>query len=393
MPALLGPILLQTLTLSMQDRTAVRARLFQDEAFYDASTSPGVELGLNTTRTSWTLGYFPTFTLDDLGSENEFTMLHSGSASAGMRWRRHFLTLSQQGGYGRQNLLAAPLDAADTVDIPDAPAEPTDAPAQQVQLANQVVEYGFSSSSLNLTHVLTRRLSLSEFVNYSTSSGFDDFSRSIYPLQREISGGPVVGYSLTRSDTLFTRVEGRYVMTGPVDAIVVLAEERWSKQIDSGISTELGAGVAYSQSRLEEDGAASDPERQVLPVATAALRVQKGRPQQRDTLQLTTQVTADVDRTTGEVDHRVLWGVLSEHRRERVTLSGSTSGSQSLSGDSENSLTSVAAGVQAAYALTPELSVDAGVSANYQRFAGQESLPLFWTGVVGLSYRMSPHRF
>ena len=389
MPALLAPILAQAITLSVGDRTGISARTFDDEVFVDADTSPSVQLGLTTQRTAWSLGYAPSLTVYSFGEDEEFALLHLGAASASMRWRRHFLTLSQSGGYGRQNLRATPILEPEVVQDPSAPPGPAQDPAGQNQLLDQVISYGFSNSNATLTHLLTRRLTLSEFVGYATSSGLDDVARTVYPLQREVSGGANVGYALTRSDTLYTSAESQYVLTGPVGVLIISAEERWSKRLSATATGEIGAGAAYAQSESE-----TDPEHQVLPVATAALRLEFGRPRQRDALQFTTQLTADVDRTTGGVDERVLWGASAERTRGRLTLGASSTGSQSVNPDSADALTSISAGVSAEYALSAHFSLDANVSGNWQNLSGDnEGVSIFWLGGIGLTYTMRPIRF
>jgi hypothetical protein len=392
MHALLGPILAQALSLSVQDTTTVRLRRFGDTTFYDADTQPSVELALRTQRTSFSIGYGPTLTLDSIGSDPELVILHAGSAAVSTRWRRHFLTLSQQGGYGEQNFLAAPIEPGVSVTDPNAPPLPTATPETQSRQLNEVISYGFASNMLSLTHLLTRRLSLSESAGYSTSSGFDDLARTIFPLQREVFAGITVGYALTRGDTLFARGEARYVLTGPVGALIVIAEERWAKRWTPNLSTELGAGAAYTES---EDSAAPEapPEKQVVPVATAALRVGRGRPNERDELQIASQLTADVDRTSGEVDERVLWSVGSEHIRGRLTLSASGVGSQSLENDTENALTSISGSIAAAYALSDSFAATTGISAAWQHFPGAADVPLFWTGSLGVRYAPAAYRF
>ena len=389
MPALLAPILAQAITLSVGDRTSVSARTFNDEVFVDAETSPSLQLGLTTERTAWSLGYVPSLSVYSLGRDEEFALLHIGAASASMRWRRHFLTLSQSGGYGRQNLRATPIFQPEVVQDPALPPGPAADPQSQNQLLDQVISYGFSNSNATLTHLLTRRLTLSEFVGYATSSGFDDVARTVYPLQREVSGGVNVGYSVTRADTLYTSAESQYVLTGPVGVLIVSAEERWAKRFSATTSGELGAGAAYARSESE-----TDPEHQVLPVATAALLLEFGGPRQRDSLQFTTQLTADVDRTTGGVDERVLWGASAERTRGRLTLGASSTGSQSVNPDSADALTSISAGVSAEYELSEEFSVDANLSGNWQDVPGDgDDVSIFWIGGVGLSYAMQPIRF
>ena len=392
MPLLLGPILAQVFTLTAQDATSVRARKYGDDLFYDADTRPSLELRLDSPRTSWSIDYGPTLTLDALGPDAELVILHVGSASASIRWRHHFLTLSQQGGYGKQNFLAAPLESKAGLTDPNSPPLPTAVPEGQSLQLNEVIHYGFSTSSLSLSHLLTRRLVLSELVGFDTSSGFDDLARTVYPLQREGLGSLTFGYALTRRDTLFTQGQGRYVVTGSVHALVVGANERWAKQWARGVSTELGVGATYSDTKDSSDPT-REQERKLRPVANVALDLKRGRPQRRDSLDVNCALTTDVDRTTGLVDQRVVWGLTSEHTLRRATFSLSTSGSQSVERNTDAALTSITGGVSAEYAFTNELSGSIAFSSTWQDFAGLGNLPLFWTGGLGVSYAIEPVRF
>lgn len=394
---LFAPILAQALTLGAADRTELRGREFDGELDFDAQTSPSVTLALTTPRTSYSLTYAPTITLFSFQDPDaELVVFHNLTAAANLRFRRTTLSLMQSAGYGRRNLR---LDAL-TLSAPEAPAEspdpttpPPDPSVTQTRAVDQVVRIGSSNTSLGLSHVLSRRWGLSEFVGYSVSGGLNNVSRAAYPLQRQGYGGVGLGYALTRNDGLSTRLDGRYSVTEPDEkAVIVSLEEVWSHRFSTTWTGSVGAGLAWT--RFEDDDLPGG-DTQLLPAGSAGMDYSVARELDRFGLTFNVSVSPVVDRTTGGVDQRVLWSAAVSRTRGFWTLVGSTSGTRSLGGNSEVSLTSYGASVGAIYQIAPELSVDTGLSVVWQDFEidgvlDDQGFEPIWAGFVGLTLSPRP---
>ena len=221
MSPLLAPLFAQVVTLGIADRTEARYIKYDDQTF-EGSTSPHVELGIGSRRADFSVGYGPTLTLVPLEEKpRDLLVFHDLGASAGYRWKRTRLSLSSSLGIGEVNFRLAALqgprapssddpepDTTDTPDQPDQPDQPdepapdagqvpdpsqpapNDPATSQLTIADRVVRYYTSTTSLTLAHDPAKDVKLSAQGGHTRAGGRDAESRSYYA---EISGWFVGG--------------------------------------------------------------------------------------------------------------------------------------------------------------------------------------------------------
>jgi hypothetical protein len=387
LPALL---LAQAMTLSVEDRVELRARSFEGEERVDAEMRPGATLVASEGTTSYSVAYLPRLTALSLGAPDfETTLYHVVTASSMFRTRRTAVTLSQSLEYGTRNfrLSLAPAESGGEPDPGGSPVpEPLEAPPNQARVVDETLEFGSTTTTLEVAHARSRRIAELASLGYTASGGLDPSSREAYPLQRSPWLRLGLGVRATRRDTLWTALDGRVVLTDDDRrAELVTAEERWSRRLDKYFATDLFGGASFTRQTTGD----AEPVAEVYPLAGAALLYDAGRLHASASASL----TAAVDRTTGAVDQRALWSVQVSRSLGRATFGVGGSGARSLDMSREGALLSFTANAGAAYKFSSYVSGDLGATTSQVSYAGQDTSPILWTGYVGVTVFSGPMAF
>ncbi len=403
----LTSILAQALSFSVEDSAVLRSTLAADVVSLDAEMDPGLTLALRQKRVAWTLGYFPRLTLNDFAGSppGSPTVTHTLNAQASIAFRRAQLTLSQSGSYGTQNLrvpaiFAPPVAPAVPEPAPEVPeampaADPSPAPppilAQPTLITaayDEPIRYANSSSSVALGHVLSRRLTLSESLGYSFGSGLTTAARALYPRQDQASAGVSLGTSVSRTDTLASTLSAQLTTTKNTDARILSGAEFWSHRFSTTVNSDMGAGLAYTES-VDPGGSLTS----VLPVGSVSVLLQQPRRRVRHSVSLSLGVAPQVDRVSGTIDSRATWSLTGVRTRGPLTLSLNSAGTSSLDVNSANRFLALGGTAQASYAVTKEFSGALSVGGTWQDFRTATSNAPVWFGAILLTYRLAPQPF
>jgi len=433
-----APLFAQALTLTVADSSELRARLDpgatgvatvdsateEDEeykAYFDAMTQPSATLLVSTRRTSYTLTYAPQFTWLAIGNEEEYSraIFHTGTLNANWDWKRTTVNLGQSFSYGTTNyrlaFTPAPTTAGEPPPEPDAPEPlaPDERLPGQESTINTEVTSGTSSTTLSVNHELSRTQNLSEFVNYSYSTGFGD-SRDLYPKQRGGTVGASFSQELGKRDSISTAVGGSLFYTDPaatsttgevLRSIFAALRENWTREWTEDLEVTLGIGLIYARTD-EGERKTEQLLLDILPVGSTSIDYSWGYGGARYTATASLGTAPYVDRFTGVVDPRVFWSASLERVKRRLTLTATVAGSESSYSDDAGDLnadaavravrsqSSASASLLATYEAIDRLFFRAGVQATSSVVLSQEALnseegslpkPIYF-GFVGLAY-------
>ena len=379
MPLLLGPLLAQAITLTAGDRTEVRARTQSGEMRSDATTSATLQLARPAPPFSWTLAYNPSFTWMSFGASDSQKLIMQGvRAFARLQDRRTAFELSEDLTYGRQNYRVAALSAPTAGSPPGSTAQPsTSAVAtSSLNVVDQVVLTGSTSTTARLMHTLSPRLSALASAGYTESGGLDSASRATVPLFRTGSGTASMGYRLTPVDDLMTSGTGTATQMWNGETRVrnwiVTIQESWLRRWSRQLTSRLSAGVAPTSS--SPGGVASAAVTYQDRVASGTL----GTVAAMDLASL-------IDARTGELAQAVSASVSSSWLTGHFGLSGSASAVQSLDAPSSRGFSSYGLGATALYTMETQLTFEGGVRAARSVSAGTSSPPE-WAAFVAVRY-------
>jgi hypothetical protein len=300
MSLLLAPLLAQSITLGVADRTEARYLAPNDYA-YEASTTPGARLTLSWPRYEVMVGYDASLTLAPLEKKpRNLLVLHTLLASTQYRFRRTSLTLGTSATFGEVNFRAQALGTAndpalgaqpsatpsDQGEKPDlAPPPATAAPEAQPQtrISNTPTRHGTWASTLGVGHQPTREVTLASSLTYTVAGGLNAKAREDYPLTRGLVLAVFATheYKVSAKDALgstaslqqgWSSVGTEGASSTEVTSLVV--GEAWTHRFDKRTSSLLGAGLSLSRTPLYEVYTAWS----IYPTFTAALLHQTYRP-------------------------------------------------------------------------------------------------------------------
>ena len=437
-----APLFAQALTLTVADSSELRARLDpgatgvatvdsateEDEeykAYFDAMTQPSATLLVSTRRTSYSLAYAPQFTWLAIGNEEEYSrsVFHTGTLSATWSGKRITVNLGQSFSYGTTNYrLAFTPDPTTPGELPQEPDAQPDTPEPlapderlpgQEPTINEELTSGTSSTTLSVNHELSRTQSLSEFVNYSYSTGFGD-DVDVYPKQQGGAVGASFSQELGERDSLSTAVGGSLFYTDPaatsttglvLRSIFAALRQNWTREWTEDLEVTLGIGLIYARTD-EGDRKTETLLLDILPVGSTTIDYSWGYGGARYTATASLGTAPYVDRFTGVVDPRVFWSASLERAKRRLTLTATVAGSESSYSDDAGDLnadaavravrsqSSASASVLATYEAIDRLFLRAGIQATSSVVLSQEALnseagslpkPIYF-GFVGLAY-------
>lgn len=390
-----APLFAQALTLTVADTSEVRARFDtgdtgvatpdganedeEYEAYFDAVTQPSATLLVGTRRASYSLAYAPSFTWLAIGNEEEYTqaIFHNVNLAATYNWKLTTLNLGQSFSYGTTNyrlaFVPAPTAVPEPTPDPDAPPPLTPdqpLPGQEPTL-NTNLTTGSSSSTIGLTHELSRTQSISEFVGYSYSTGIGS-DQDIYPTQQGATAGVSYSHELTERDSISTTLGAGVYYTDPLAtsttgevrrSIFGALRESWSREWTEDLEVALGIGLLYSRTD-EGDAKTEELVLDILPVGSTAIDYTWGKGGARYTFTAAFGTAPYVDRFTGVVDPRFFWSASLERAQRRFTLTATVAGSQSTDSD----LAEDVGAPDAVRAVSSQSSASATLLATYEAF-------------------------
>jgi hypothetical protein len=420
MSPLLAPVFAQILTLQVGDRTEARYIDYEDQAT-EGSTNPRADLSLGWGRSDLSIGYGPSFTLSPLDEKpRQLLVFHDAGASAGYRFKRSYVSLSSSLGWGEINFRLAPLrgpgapdtDAADDAapdgadadpdadpalpqppdtappDAPE-PAQPglNDPSAGQLSIIDATVRYYTSTTTLTLTHDLTRAVALGAQAGYVRAGGMDEESRVYYSVQ----SGWFVGasgdytYRLTSRDALVSSASLVHFWSSNGNKTASLsAQETWQHVFGPRTSGALGAGLNITRFS-QADGLRGFS---VFPTFQASLghEISLGRAGTLG-LGLFAYSAPALDPLRALVDPRVGFGAGISYARKRFSLSlnGATALSLAPSDHDAGAIDSIQGDARAAYRIADMIEVDAGARYVRQQVQDVTVLPSSWSAYVGVN--------
>jgi hypothetical protein len=414
----LGPIVAQVVSVGVADRTEGRYVVGVDK-HYEASTGPSGGINLGTRHLSLTLSYGPSITATPLESKDrEVTVYNGAYLGASYRWQRTTLTISEGVGYGNLNfvtqaLAGAPAVATNTPGAspvtgspppttpppttggsgtamgPTAPQAGTEA-ANQVRALNQVVRYVSSTTSVAVQHGVTANLTVSANADYTVAGAVDAEDQQQSPLIKGPRFGTAARYLVDRLDGLSSSASLQYAEAsvsarapGGNSAYILLITEGWDHKFSAHTAMLVGAGVGGTRSPLGGGYVAYS----IYPTFNASI-TNSSLTLARGGLAFSFGVSAApvVDLVTGAVDPRLGFGAGVGWGLGKFSLSASGSSAVSLDGATDNgAFQSVGGAAGAGYRFGRSLSMDGGIRAAWQSFAGQAVIPLTYVAYLGVS--------
>lgn len=418
MSPLLAPVLAQIITLQVSDRTEARYIDYEVEET-EGSTSPHADLSLGWGRTDLSIGYGPSFTLYPLEKKpRHLLVFHDAGASVGYRFKRSHLSLSSSLGWGEINFRLAPLrgpGAPDPVDgdeptgadaepdadptqpaapdptAPDAPEptqpSPNDPSTGQLSIIDTTVRYYTSTTTLTLSHALTREVGLGAQAGYVRAGGMDEESRVYYSVQ----SGWFVGasgdytYRLTSRDAFVSSASlVQFWSSNGNKTASLSAQETWQHVFGRRTSSALGAGLNVTRFS-QPDGLRGFS---VFPTFQASLghEISLGRAGTLS-LGLYAYSAPALDPLRALVDPRVGFGAGLGYVRKRFSLSvnGATALSLAPKDHDAGAIDSVQGDARAAYQIADLVVVDAGGRYVQQQVQDVTVLPSSWSAYVGVN--------
>jgi hypothetical protein len=411
MSPLLAPVLAQLVTLGLSDRTEARYVVSEEDKRLEGSTSPVVGVNVAWRRVGVTAGYTPYITVSPLDSEpREVDVFHGAFAGVDYRYqlRRTTLSFSEAVSYGQHDYRAEllggraqqpppPADPGGAASPPVSPgATPGADPGTAVgtgeegpagsaptRAARRTVRIGSSTSTIALTHGLTRRTSLAATTAYVITGGLDESSRDDYPVVQGPLATVGVNHRLTRHDDVSGSLTTQYAFVeGGVESWVTNAAAGYRHAFGPRTSAraEAGGSVTWT-SQIDGTGILS-----IYPTFGAGVDHTRRAGRGRLTLSASASGAPVLDMSNGTVDPRLGVSGAFGWAREPITVTVTIASAVSLSSDEADALNSISSGAIVTYDIGAGFSADAGVRGAWQSFGGQEILPPTWAAFVGISW-------
>jgi hypothetical protein len=427
------PILAQALTFGTGARTEVRYVVTNErrepvEDHFEFGAGAGVGLNFTADHFSLGVGYAPSVSISPLLSEGtEGTLTHTGFANAGagyeFKFKRMRLAINQTANYSVHNSsdiaiagpTALPLPTPETprpseetppdgtpagpdgeVTPPDGQGEPgAGGPAVNPDgtrpvdrgTEGELLHMGSLTTSLQLTHLISRKTTLTEGVGYSLSVGLGGRSREFYALVQGIYGNVSYGYRLGARDTITTALNTGHAWSelgneGQVVALTVTWGHTFTRQLEGYI----GGGAAYTRTQYRDDPVPNS----IYPTANAGINYHTRLARGALNMNANFSAAPVLDYTTANVDPQLSFNAGVGWSRDRTGLSASFGSAISVSqpGEAEpqGALNSFYASAGASYDIGAGFAADAGVRAAWLEYDDFESVPPQFAIYVGLSW-------
>jgi hypothetical protein len=416
MSPLLAPLFAELISLQIGDRTEAR---YRSDGHYEGATSPATSLSVSSRRTSFQLSYVPLLALTPLESKpRRLYVFHQLSTTLGYQFRRTTLNLGSTLGIGSLNLrtvgvqglqpagsvnngapTAANPDGAPTTNTPPTDAPPAGTPTPGMTpttpggaitekgVTDQKVRFYVSTTTLGVTHRLTKDAQFAVTAGSSIANGRDEASRKFYPGLRGwfVGGSTGYAYALSRQD----RFTGAVSLTknwssSGNEAATLSPALSWLHQFDPRTLGTLGAGLNITRFSLS-DGLAGFS---VFPTFNVGISHQVRVGRGGLSFAATAYSSPALDPLRALVDPRVGMNGSIGYTREKLSLT--TSGGAQLSvapeGNDRGAVNATQGEVRLSYQLGKLAALDTGARVAHQTYAGQNVVPTTWAAFVGLTF-------
>jgi hypothetical protein len=134
--------------------------------------------------------------------------------------------------------------------VPGTPTTPTTTPVegvQQTRTVNRAVHYGTSTTTLQLTHLVSRQLTLGASGAYTAAGGLDDSARVDYPVIRGVTAGVQATHvwQFTGIDSFLLDATGQHAWSSNGNLVTsVLASDNWRHAFDKHTGSIGGVGIS-----------------------------------------------------------------------------------------------------------------------------------------------------
>lgn len=419
-PLLLAPIFAQTITLGVADRTEARYLVQQDDKRMEGATSPNAALSIAWRRSNLSVFYGPTLRLSPLDSSpRTLTVFHFAGLQTGYRFRHTSLSFSTGVGFGLINLRVAALQTpggsvpnlsgdintggnpppaagqqpttptTPTTPTPGAgasPTTPTTPSLQQPQIIDQTVRFATWVSNANISHTLTREITMGANLGYSNTGGYGKDNQGAYARTQGWFAGVTAAhrYLLSRSDSFGTSASASRTWSDNGNSVTGLAAgESWLHRYSQRLSGDVGAGISLTRF-AQNDGLVAIS---VFPTFSAGLNYQRtvARGGFGGNARVFSAPALDTVRAT--VDPRVGAGAGLTWSRDRFSTSLAAAAALSIAspGNDAGAIDSASGSFSMAYAAHDYVSLDAGLRGNVQRFKDITVIPPSYAVFLGVS--------
>ena len=406
MLSILGPVLAQIATLSLSDRSEIRA-VHSGGDYAEANTSPRIGLNVGWKKTGFSLGYGPSFTVTPLtGEDRNLVIFHAGAVGGYYEWQRARLTFSESVGYGELSFRQQALGGNGTIPgtglpAPTAPNTPTQpsgpggmAPTQpspgtsvptvnQVRAYDQVIRFATSSTNVGLSYTISPVLMFGAGVGYFVSGSVGKDSGVDYPLVRGPTGQAQLSYRFTPADDLTATVFTQYASaSNGNNSWFVIAGESWGHAFDARTNARVGSGLSISRNSQ----ASGFIFWSIYPTFSAM--ISRVIPEGRGAFAFGSSVATSpaIDPVRALVDPRLSWNGFAGWGRDRFSSSLTAGSAVSFAQQSNTgTFNSLFAALGFAYRLGKVVSVDTGVRGFWQSLKGQSTTPPSYAVFLGVT--------
>jgi hypothetical protein len=407
MPLLALPILAQALTLGAADRIELRWVTLPQDNVWMVEDRAAASINLRWRHFSLGAEYSPSVLLSPL-DDPQPALFQTATATASAFWgtARTQYMLMEAISYSEVNLTnealaGAGANAAPTPDDGAAPPAPAAgggagslgagagaggqpaaeggiAGAQPPLRANDDRSMYFSQrAAATVRTILTHRLTFTSLLMHEYGGGVDRETRRQFPLAHVPAAALTLEARLDPRNALESSANATVALAADDTQSVMLSEtERLVHRFSLRTSGSLGAGVAYTRARKPD----VEPIDSVDPIGEASLTHRV--PLAHGFLDFLGGVryAPVLDRVSLRFGPAVSVQAATSWSDERLTLALTLAGEFPTYPKREGALTSRAASASAEYELGSGFSVDGGVRAAWQGYAGTESIPP--TGIV-----------
>ncbi len=277
----LAIVFAQVINLGVHDRTEVR-RVVLNDHHYEAETTPSATLAFLWPHYDLTLNYGASLLELPLESKSRRLLVyHTIVVGTSYQFRRTKLALNSRTSFGELNFLVAalanptlqPQPAANPGDTATPPAgqtggdgmtttppaqggdgttqpKPPTTPAegvQQTRAVNRAVRYETSTTTAQVTHTLSRELTLGASTSYTIAGGLDAPARVDYPTVRGTTVGVQGTHVLrwTGRDSFVLDATGQQAWSSNRNVVTsLLGTENWRHAFDKRSGSVAGVGIS-----------------------------------------------------------------------------------------------------------------------------------------------------
>jgi hypothetical protein len=421
MSPLLAPVFAQLITLQLGDRSEARWTKY-DTTRWEATTVPQLALNITERRTDFRLSYSPSILLSPLDSTPRvFYVFHNVSTSVGYRLRHTTFSLGTSLSLGTLNFrLLGPQqtvnadpnatpNANPTTGMPPAtgtPAtgmpptttgtptmpgttagNPTAAGALQQQVKDRKVRYYSSTTTLGVTHQVSKTVPIHAAVGGNASGGLGEENRADYPALRGwfVSGSTGYDYLFSKRDTFSSLLGLTKTWSSTKNEVAVLnAAESWSHQFAKRTAGILKAGLNITRFS-QANGLRGFS---VFPAFQLALSHETRVGLGMLSFSANTYSNPVLDPLRALVDPRVGGGGGIGYTRKRLSLgtSGATTISVAPAVANAGAGNVSQAEAHAGYQLGELVLVSTGVRVAHQTYQGTTVFPTTWGAFLGVTF-------